>query len=114
MDGVQDRQAEVSDIPLAQRLFGAWSAALTRRWLISGLALLLGATLLLAGAAPVRAALPQGNAVKDPEAILRNALPIEAAQLQGLQRLLEATSDDLRAKRWKPLSTLVKIGRAHV
>jgi peptidylprolyl isomerase len=50
------------------------------------------------------AALPQGNAVKDPEAILRNALPIDAPQLQGLQHRLEATSDDLRAKRWKPLA----------
>ncbi|MFM7312765.1 MAG: peptidylprolyl isomerase, partial [Cyanobium sp.] len=53
------------------------------------------------------AALPQGNAVKDPEAILRNALPIQAPQLQNLQRLLESTSDDLRAKRWKPLSASV-------
>ena len=74
---------------------------------MGALALLLGTTLLLSAAPPVRAALPQGNAVKDPEAILRNALPIQAAQLQDLQRLLEATSDDLRAKRWKPLSALV-------
>jgi peptidylprolyl isomerase len=50
------------------------------------------------------AALPQGNAVKDPEAILRNALPINAPQLQDLQHRLESTSDDLRAKRWKPLA----------
>lgn len=76
-------------------------------WSAAALSLLLSTSLLLAGPAPVRAALPQGNAVKDPEAILRNALPIQAAQLQGLQRLLEDTSDDLRAKRWKPLSTLV-------
>lgn len=76
-------------------------------WLMGGLAVLLSTTLLLTGAMPAGAALPQGNAVKDPEAILRNALPIQAAQLQSLQRLLEATSDDLRAKRWKPLSTLV-------
>ena len=53
------------------------------------------------------AALPQGNAVKDPEAILRNALPIDAPQLQGLQHRLESTSDDLRAKRWKPLAGAV-------
>ncbi|MEB3258113.1 MAG: peptidylprolyl isomerase [Cyanobacteriota bacterium] len=53
------------------------------------------------------AALPQGNAVKDPEAILRNALPIDAPQLQDLQHRLEATSDDLRAKRWKPLASSV-------
>lgn len=147
MDGKQDRQAEVSDLSLAERLFPWWPAAwqpemsrlnsaltLTHQvwsgamaavsrftqmatsarervtgvdWTMAGLSLLLSTSLVLAGPAPVRAALPQGNAVKDPEAILRNALPIQAAQLQGLQRLLEDTSDDLRAKRWKPLSTLV-------
>jgi peptidylprolyl isomerase len=62
----------------------------------------------LLGAAPAALAeLPQGNAVKDPEAILRNALPIDAPQLQGLQHRLESTSDDLRAKRWKPLAGTV-------
>jgi peptidylprolyl isomerase len=75
----------------------------------AGLALRLAgvclATLLLVPGA--WAALPQGNAVKDPEAILRNALPIEAPQLQDLQHRLEATSDDLRAKRWKPLVSAV-------
>jgi peptidylprolyl isomerase len=124
MDGIQDRQAEVSDIPVPQRLM-SWLAArlaqlpalrigrsansgrLSRILLMGGLALLLSTSLLLSGAMPAAAALPQGNAVKDPEAILRNALPIKAAQLQSLQRLLEATSDDLRAKRWKPLSSLV-------
>ncbi len=136
MDGIQDRQAEASDIrslipwlkqwlsgvsagmPAGmfqtaapqQPLLSASRACDSRShggWAVAGLALLLSAGLMLGAAAPVRAALPQGNAVKDPEAILRNALPIDAAQLQGLQRLLEATSDDLRAKRWKPLSTLV-------
>jgi len=76
-------------------------------WAAPGLALLLSCALLLGMSTPTWAALPQGNAVKDPEAILRNALPIQAAQLQGLQRLLEATSDDLRAKRWKPLAAMV-------
>ena len=63
------------------------------------------ALLLVPGAA--WAALPQGNAVKDPEAILRNALPIDAPQLEDLQHRLESTSDDLRAKRWKPLAGAV-------
>ena len=62
---------------------------------------------LLGSALPARAELPQGNAVKDPEAILRNALPIDAPELQTLQHRLEATSDDLRAKRWKPLAGAV-------
>jgi peptidylprolyl isomerase len=73
--------------------------------LILALALSLGSLLLAPPA--VLAELPQGNAVKDPEAILRNALPIKAQQLQELQHRLEATSDDLRAKRWKPLAGLV-------
>jgi peptidylprolyl isomerase len=59
-------------------------------------------------APPVLAALPQGNAVKDPTAILRNALPVDAPQLQELQHRLEATSDDLRAKRWTALAGTVR------
>ena len=54
--------------------------------------------------APAQAALPQGNAVTDPAALLRNALPIDAGELQELQHRLEATSDDLRAKRWTGLT----------
>jgi len=71
------------------------------------LALVLSLGGLLLAPAGALAELPQGNAVKDPEAILRNALPIKAQQLQELQHRLEATSDDLRAKRWKPLAGLV-------
>lgn len=69
------------------------------------LALLLG-VLLLAPAA--LAALPEGNAVKDPAAILRNALPLDAPRLQDLQHRLEDTSDDLRAKRWTALANTVR------
>jgi peptidylprolyl isomerase len=64
-------------------------------------------SLSLAPAAAV-AALPQGNAVKDPAAILRNALPVDAPQLQELQHRLEDTSTDLRAKRWAALSATVQ------
>jgi peptidylprolyl isomerase len=77
------------------------------------LSLLLSACL-LGAALPARAELPQGNAVKDPEAILRNALPIDAPQLQSLQHRLEATSDDLRAKRWKPLAGAVSRSQAQL
>ncbi|MEB3266506.1 MAG: peptidylprolyl isomerase [Cyanobacteriota bacterium] len=79
-------------------------AASLRR--LAGLMLVL--LLTLAPAVPARAALPQGNAVKDPAAILRNALPVQAAELQELQHRLEATSDDLRAKRWSALSSTVR------
>ena len=41
----------------------------------------------------VLADLPTGNAVKDPYAILRNALPIKQVELQELQHKLEETSD---------------------
>ena len=58
--------------------------------------------------APAEAALPPGNAVKDPTAILRNALPIDQTELQELQHRLESTSDDLRAKRWTALTSTVR------
>ena len=54
------------------------------------------------------AALPPGNAVTDPAAILRDALPIEPGDLQDLQHRLESTSDDLRAKRWSALAGTVR------
>jgi peptidylprolyl isomerase len=71
----------------------------------ASLALLL--TLLLAVPA-AWAYLPQGNAVSDPTALLRNALPIEQGDLQKLQHRLEDTSDDLRAKRWTSLTGSVR------
>ena len=67
------------------------------------LTLLLVLLLGLGLGAPARAALPAGNAVTDPAAILRDALPLEASELRDLQHGLEATSDDLRARRWSAL-----------
>ncbi len=58
------------------------------------------------------AALPPGNAVTDPAAILRDALPIEPGDLQDLQHRLESTSDDLRAKRWSALAGTVRRSQA--
>jgi peptidylprolyl isomerase len=63
---------------------------------------------LLLAASPGVAALPRGNAVTDPAALLRNALPIEQPGLQELQHRLEDTSDDLRAKRWSALDAAVR------
>ena len=88
----------------------SWANGSTRARWFAGVASLMLVVLL---AAPTAwAALPQGNAVKDPEAILRNALPIDAPQLQDLQHRLESTSDDLRAKRWKPLAGSVTRSQA--
>jgi peptidylprolyl isomerase len=67
------------------------------------LTLLLVLLLGLGLGAPARAALPPGNAVTDPAAILRDALPLESSELRDLQHGLEATSDDLRARRWSAL-----------
>ncbi len=52
----------------------------------------------------VYADLPTGNAVKDPNAILRNALPIKQNELQELQHKLEDTSDLVRGGRWPALA----------
>ena len=53
------------------------------------------------------AELPQGNAVKDPATILRDALPIDQKEIRNLQHGLEATSNDLRGKRWSALNKTV-------
>jgi peptidylprolyl isomerase len=90
---------------LALLLASGPSARTLRRLCHGALTLALG-LLLLAPAA--RAALPEGNAVKDPAAILRNALPVTAPQLQDLQHRLEDTSDDLRAKRWSALANSLR------
>ena len=55
----------------------------------------------------VLADLPTGNAVKDPNAILRNALPIKQVDLQDIQHKLEETSDLVRGGRWPALSKTV-------
>jgi peptidylprolyl isomerase len=47
------------------------------------------------------AVLAQGDAVTDPQAILRYALPIDNDSVRKLQKSLEEISSKLRAKRWK-------------
>jgi len=55
----------------------------------------------------VLADLPTGNAVKDPNALLRNALPIKQVELQEIQHKLEETSDLVRGGRWPALTKTV-------
>ena len=55
----------------------------------------------------VFADLPNGNAVKDPNAILRNSLPIKQIELQDIQHRLEDTSDLVRGGRWPALTKTV-------
>lgn len=53
---------------------------------------------------PAAAALPAGDPVTDPGALLRDALPMEQQQLRDLQHAMEGSSTDLRAKRWSSLA----------
>ncbi len=53
---------------------------------------------------PAIAALPTGNRIKDPYAILRNALPIDQKELRAIQNGLEETSDLVRGNRWPAIS----------
>ena len=97
-------------VQLAARPWTCWLPGWCRALGAAGLRPLLAALLLvgLLAPGPAWAFLPPGNAVTDPAAILRDALPIESADLQKLQHLLEGTSDDLRAKRWGALSSSVR------
>ncbi|BAW97208.1 putative peptidyl-prolyl cis-trans isomerase [[Synechococcus] sp. NIES-970] len=54
------------------------------------------------------ASLAQGDAITDPEAILRYALPIDNQQIRNLQDSMEFMSKDLRAKRWGPIAASAK------
>ena len=53
---------------------------------------------------PAAAALPAGDPVTDPRALLREALPMDQQQLRDLQHTMEGSSIDLRAKRWSRLT----------
>lgn len=52
--------------------------------------------------------LAQGNAITDPEAILRYALPIENEPIRKVQDAIEDISNHLRGKRWPPIAKDVK------
>ncbi|MFM2313116.1 MAG: hypothetical protein RLZZ04_2392 [Cyanobacteriota bacterium] len=70
--------------------------------------LLLAMVIIIAGVGgwqpSASAVLAQGDAVTDPQAILRYALPIENDSVRKLQVSLEGISSKLRAKRWKNIS----------
>ena len=97
-------------VQLAARPWTSWLSGWFQALGAAALRPLMAALLLvgLLAPGPAWAFLPPGNAVTDPAAILRDALPIESADLQKLQHLLEGTSDDLRAKRWGALSSSVR------
>jgi peptidylprolyl isomerase len=72
------------------------------------LALLMACTLNFLAPTAAFAALPPGNAITDPAAILRDSLPVQQADLQELQHRLEGTSNDLRARRWSSIQQACK------
>lgn len=62
---------------------------------------------------PVRESrLAVGDAITDPQAILRYALPIDNQQVRDLQASIEDIAKQLRGKRWGPISS--DISRAAV
>jgi len=103
-------------VQLATKPWTSWLSGWFQALGAAGSRPLLAALLLLGLLAPgpAWAFLPPGNAVTDPAAILRDALPIESKDLQKLQHQLEGTSDDLRAKRWGALSSSVRRSQAQL
>ncbi len=63
---------------------------------------------LTAQADPRKSVLAQGDAILDPEAILRYALPINNQNVRNLQASVEQIAYDLRTKRWSAVSKDIK------
>ena len=74
---------------------------LTNRVLVRAIALAIFGASLLGFPPPASAILAQGDAVTDPQAILRYALPIDNDPVRKLQANLEDISNQLRVKRWR-------------
>lgn len=74
---------------------------LSLTWAMPGWSLPLNQPMLLG-------ALAQGNAITDPNAILRYALPIDNPEVRRLQDSLEDISNHIRAKRWPAIKKDVR------
>jgi peptidylprolyl isomerase len=85
---------------LDQQFFGIEvDMSFLNRFVRVGLAALVAITLL--GWTGTADALPQGNAIKDPKALLRNALPIDNPTVRSIQGSIEDIAYQLRAvRRW--------------
>jgi peptidylprolyl isomerase len=77
-------------------------------------AVVIGAIALGVGLQPAQAGLAQGNAITDPSAILRYALPIDNPEVRRLQKNLEELSEGLRTKRWGAVVSNLKSARRAV
>jgi peptidylprolyl isomerase len=98
----------------AIKIFGrTWYEQLLKTSLVGMLLLSLSLALSGAGWNPdppsvLMAALAQGNAITDPNAILTYALPIDNKTVRDLQGAIEDIANHLRGKRWVPVSRDVK------
>ncbi len=75
--------------------------------LITQVGLVLGLSVLLclpAQAAPLIAGLPPGNAVTDPRALLRLALPIDNESIRQVQKYIEDIAVQIRSRRWSGIT----------
>jgi len=85
-----------------------------RLWLMSLLAIMLFFTPVMPawsvplGQPLLLGALAQGNAITDPNAILRYALPIDNPEVRRLQDNLEDIANHIRAKRWPAIKKDVR------
>ncbi len=88
--------------------FPRWLLPPINRVLTTVVALIILGTGLFTWQSPALAVLAQGDAVTDPQAILRYALPIENDSVRKLQKSLEDISNQLRGKRWKNIGRDLK------
>jgi peptidylprolyl isomerase len=88
-----------------------FSIASLKRWLRTGLLaiVLVSLSLSLCAASGRPSSLPAGNAITDPKALLRYALPIENPDVRKLQASLEDIANNLRAsRRWGAITSDIK------
>jgi peptidylprolyl isomerase len=86
------------------RILKQWLKTSTLLLLVVSLSLLSAVWALPSNASPI-AALPPGNAITDPRALLRLALPIDNQPVRDVQTYLEDISTQLPRKRWGTINT---------
>lgn len=86
------------------RIFQHWLKTSILLFLVIGLSLSSAVWAPPSSASPI-AALPTGNAVKDPRALLRLALPIDNQPIREIQTYLEDVSVQIPKRRWGTINT---------
>ena len=84
-----------------KKLLDSWIRALS-------LIVIIISSIFVLGQNPAMAFLAQGNAITDPNAILRYSLPIDNDTIRKLQEDLEDISEQLRSKRWSTINRDLK------